>query len=239
MPAGDIIVRRALPSESFTMAQVRLAAFDGTPLMKWLGRDISALSRMQRDAILQGNKLHFVAVDRSVHGTAAADTVDGKLIGLAIFCRVSDDQSKLYQRQIGYLQWIEAQAASLETYVATWVKYLQDRKSVSEQLRKIGILGATLSAGKQTALMDKGIHDFIDLSILTIHPSYQGKGVGKKLLEVVFEHARREDVPVWLESTPAGYPVYIKVGFKETGCTMTIQDGDQVIEQVPGLLWRP
>ncbi|KAM0323349.1 hypothetical protein ACHAQA_008942 [Verticillium albo-atrum] len=52
------------------------------------------------------------------------------------------------------------------------------------------------------------------LSVLVVHPDHQGKGVGKKLLSWGLQEAARLNLPVWLESSPAGKPLYDKSGFK-------------------------
>ena len=50
------------------------------------------------------------------------------------------------------------------------------------------------------------------LEVLAIHPSYQRQGIGHTLLEARFSQIG--DLPVQLESTPAGRGLYQKYGFE-------------------------
>lgn len=54
----------------------------------------------------------------------------------------------------------------------------------------------------------------IDLAVLSVHPSHQRKGVGKKLLQWGMERAAEENKPVFLLSSPEGYPLYLSQGFR-------------------------
>lgn len=50
------------------------------------------------------------------------------------------------------------------------------------------------------------------ISMLLVHPDYQGKGLGKALFRAALQHL--QDVPVQkLDATPAGRPLYEKMGF--------------------------
>ncbi|KAJ6014187.1 hypothetical protein N7540_008778 [Penicillium herquei] len=53
------------------------------------------------------------------------------------------------------------------------------------------------------------------LDLLVTLPSYQGRGVGTALLRWGIEIADRLQVRIYLESTPEGYPLYIKYGWKK------------------------
>ena len=53
------------------------------------------------------------------------------------------------------------------------------------------------------------------LNYLIVHPSYQGLGLSKKLLNVGLEEADRTGASCFVVSTIAGEGVYKKVGFRE------------------------
>ncbi|KAF2158025.1 hypothetical protein K461DRAFT_264833 [Myriangium duriaei CBS 260.36] len=55
------------------------------------------------------------------------------------------------------------------------------------------------------------------LKILAVRDDWQGKGIGKALLRHVCESAGKKGMPVYLESSAAGVPVYLKVGFEDKG----------------------
>lgn len=47
-----------------------------------------------------------------------------------------------------------------------------------------------------------------------VHPDHQGRGIGKKLLSWGLQEGVRLNLPVWLEASAAGKPLYEKSGFK-------------------------
>ncbi|KAJ5817263.1 Acyl-CoA N-acyltransferase [Penicillium robsamsonii] len=58
-------------------------------------------------------------------------------------------------------------------------------------------------------------HYYLDM--LGVHHSYQGKGLGSKLLKWGLTRADTEGVEVYLGASPAGRPLYAKYGFREVG----------------------
>jgi hypothetical protein len=55
------------------------------------------------------------------------------------------------------------------------------------------------------------------LEILCVDPAAQGLGVGKALLAWGFERADRDRLPIYLEATKAGKPVYERAHFETVG----------------------
>lgn len=47
-----------------------------------------------------------------------------------------------------------------------------------------------------------------------MHPDYQGKGVGAQLMQWGMNVAEQLNLPVYLESTVEGVPLYKKLGFQ-------------------------
>ncbi|KAL4891457.1 acyl-CoA N-acyltransferase [Aspergillus ambiguus] len=48
---------------------------------------------------------------------------------------------------------------------------------------------------------------------VAVHPEYQGRGVGKKLMQWGLDVAEQLKVPIYLESTHEGRPLYERLGF--------------------------
>ncbi|GAB1193361.1 hypothetical protein APSETT444_002575 [Aspergillus pseudonomiae] len=55
------------------------------------------------------------------------------------------------------------------------------------------------------------------LQVLVVHPEYQGRGIGSKLLMAGVEEAKRLRLPAWLEASQAGYTLYKRCGFRDVG----------------------
>ncbi|KAE8398010.1 acyl-CoA N-acyltransferase [Aspergillus pseudonomiae] len=54
-------------------------------------------------------------------------------------------------------------------------------------------------------------------AVLVVHPEYQGRGIGTKLLMAGVEEAKRLRLPAWLEASQAGYTLYKRCGFRDVG----------------------
>jgi GNAT superfamily N-acetyltransferase len=53
------------------------------------------------------------------------------------------------------------------------------------------------------------------VSLLVTDPAYQGRGLGKLLMKQGLDRADAEGRKVYIESTSAGHPLYLKLGFKD------------------------
>ena len=69
---------------------------------------------------------------------------------------------------------------------------------------------------------------FADLQSLAVHPDYQGRGIGKQLVEAGLEYVDETEKAAYLESSPAGAKLYPRCGF-EVKETMSILDGATVM----------
>ncbi|EKG13338.1 hypothetical protein MPH_09620 [Macrophomina phaseolina MS6] len=82
--------------------------------------------------------------------------------------------------------------------------------------------------------------DFWYLAGLATHPDYQGNGLGAALVRWGLEQAEKDGLPVYLEATPAGAPLYKRLGFEvveEHDLSRFITDGTEY--KVLSMLKRP
>jgi len=82
-----------------------------------------------------------------------------------------------------------------------------------------------------------GIDEMWYLKILAIHPDYQRRGVGAKLLNWGLERARARGEKVYLEASRRGKGLYTKLGFEHVG-DLTLRDGETETI-MPCMLWDP
>ena len=91
----------------------------------------------------------------------------------------------------------------------------------------------------QEESMEKYLGSKIDetwyLKLLCVHPEFQRKGVGTKLLDWGLERARERGQKVYLEATEFGIALYINKGFKELG-EIVLGDREVVL---PCMIWDP
>lgn len=69
---------------------------------------------------------------------------------------------------------------------------------------------------------------------LAVDPSYQRRGIGRKLMEWGMERSKEEGVPITLTASPAGLSLYQSIGFKE----VQLNDiGNGITER--SMIWSP
>ena len=67
--------------------------------------------------------------------------------------------------------------------------------------------------------------EHIWLSFLGVHPRYQRRGIGKRLLKWGIERSNTERVPIGLAASPDGASLYMSVGFQDLGPAVLNGDG--------------
>ena len=72
---------------------------------------------------------------------------------------------------------------------------------------------------------------------LATHPSHQHRGAATLLLEHVKDLAQREGLDILLQGTPAGYPLYHKLGFEDVAA-FEVDLGDLAGEGASGESYR-
>ncbi|CZR60970.1 uncharacterized protein PAC_10866 [Phialocephala subalpina] len=83
-------------------------------------------------------------------------------------------------------------------------------------------VGANLEiCGEKFGELERMMERYVDkketyvANLLGTHPAYQRKGLASKLLKHVLDMADREGRKVYIEATPAGHPVYLRLGFRD------------------------
>ncbi|KAH8819228.1 acyl-CoA N-acyltransferase [Xylogone sp. PMI_703] len=149
-------------------------------------------------------------------------------LGFGQFKRVGDDAgAKEFVRKRGlftrFLLWAWSwwlHIVVLKIGLGIW----PDRSSDKENLRVFEEWG------------DKDYKTYFDVDgrrvrwaaqILTVAPQWQGKGIGRLIMEVVLDLARQENVPVGLFASPDGERLYRKLGFEMIGDFCQRPPGDK------------
>ena len=92
-----------------------------------------------------------------------------------------------------------------------------------------------LQQGSLEKYLGSAIDETWYLKVLCVHPGFQRKGIGAKLLDWGLKHARERGEKVYVEASDIGKGLYIKKGFKELG-EIVLGDGEVVI---PCMIWDP
>ncbi|KAK5112018.1 hypothetical protein LTR62_004552 [Meristemomyces frigidus] len=59
--------------------------------------------------------------------------------------------------------------------------------------------------------------EYWTLHAFAVHPEHQGHGLARRMMQWGFDKADEDGLPIYLEASPAGDPVYIHFGFKPVG----------------------
>ncbi|KAL4799540.1 acyl-CoA N-acyltransferase [Aspergillus venezuelensis] len=57
--------------------------------------------------------------------------------------------------------------------------------------------------------------DHLDLTFIIIHPDHRGRGLGKRLMEHLFNHSKALGIPIAVGGEPQVYDYFKKQGFKD------------------------
>ncbi|KAJ5561976.1 hypothetical protein N7535_003561 [Penicillium sp. DV-2018c] len=106
--------------------------------------------------------------------------------------------------------------------MATWQVYWRGRTDEERQKPWIGWLQGDQrerAEGFLEQLWEKrekwiGSNPHVYCHTVAVHPDYQGKGVGARLMQWGVDVAEQLSLPIYLESTVEGVPLYRKLGFQ-------------------------
>lgn len=237
MPSS-VVLRPARPSDAPEVARAWYDAFGVSSLNKWLldGSNHAAFTRRferdQRVDILRGKTEFLVA---EVPGQPFA--------GYCQFTRASATgrlsspvRRDFVTRTIRRLRaWLQTCLDSLRTTFSS--RSDDDVASFTTANRRYDLIGAALRS-KFPALQqrDVPVGDFIYVSWLAVRPEAQRCGVAKKMLL----HGMSYGLPVFLESSEAGYPVYRHLGFRDLDDpTFIYGEQGEIVDELPSMLWLP
>lgn len=138
------------------------------------------------------------------------DTETGKIVGMATW-QVYWRERTAEERVKPWIGWLEGQQRErAETFLGQlWEKrekYIGEKRHVCTCIFVRNIVRDSLLTS-------------VDCHTVAVHPDYQGRGVGKKLMQWGLDIAEQLKVPIYLESTHEGRSLYERLGFA------TLQEG--------------
>jgi GNAT superfamily N-acetyltransferase len=208
-------------------AMLKYLAFYGEPLKCWW--EDATMDVDSPDVIPPRRLQHSIRENR--HLELAPDTVvvhasiNGKVVGVAFWTPPKRLWRPETLGEFLYRKAIDVKDA-LEDWVVPPTWFRKDR--VGEFYRVQG--------EHREKYLGRGYHnDTWYLKILAVHPEFQRQGIGTTLLEWGMEGAR-DGERVYLESSEAGMPLYLKKGFQILGEFRVGHHGEVV---TPCMVWYP
>ncbi|GAQ12171.1 hypothetical protein ALT_9492 [Aspergillus lentulus] len=183
---SKITLHPAVPADALPLARLHNAAFANDGLMENMYGPLT-----QDDPPFANDLQKIIADDPHSRITKAIDTQSGQIVGWSMWSIYPDAEALATAAEEARKRATTPPASSLCPQL-----YL-DYQELKARLREKWI------GGRAVAI----------LQVLAVHPDYQGRGIGTKLLMVGVEEARRLGLPAWLEASEAGYSVYKRCGF--------------------------
>ncbi len=231
---GTILLRPATFPDLWTMCAVAINGYKGSPLDKFL----SPLHEKYPDDTFRGYYQRIALRwlnPRNISFVACPASNPEKIVGYIQFLRLGDDEGA--KRQI-------ASRKTLWLIILSWyytiifkiVNYLwPDRSADRDALRKFDAWGKADNAihWKPFPVRANRWH----VQSIVVDKTWQGRGIGKKLMSEVVERAGTEGVVVGLEASAEGERLYRSVGFE----LLARFTGDPIGGKEEGgvMMWRP
>lgn len=231
----DIEFRPARASDAEGITECWYKAFGPYPLNDWIlppptrthGSYLAHACRSTRSTILQGESGIYVAHDRS------SDRIAGYVTYKEMRDNVALQSPTLLNRLVNFVRRL---VLVVRTTVDR-VVYGLDFRPIDHRLELIArqqeaVFRAHADIGFPAG---KG-RRYLYITWLAVHPDYQGRKVGSLLLR----HGEASGLPLYLESSHEGHPVYLHKGFRELGPRLEIRREDgSLVESLPTMLYEP
>ncbi|RHZ59241.1 uncharacterized protein CDV56_101179 [Aspergillus thermomutatus] len=203
MSSNNISLRPALPTDALTLARLHNEAFANNDLMEIMYGPLT-----QDDPPFAADLEQIIRDSPNAQILKAVDDESGRIVGWSWWSiyRDAEAHAKAEQEAVKWETTPPTTSICPQAYL--------DYHGLKSKMR------AKWIGGRPVAI----------LQVLVVHPKYQGRGLGRKLLKVGVEEAQRLRLPAWLEASPAGYTLYKTCGF----CDVESLDLDFVAYGFPG-----
>ncbi|RPA76703.1 acyl-CoA N-acyltransferase [Ascobolus immersus RN42] len=233
-PKTRITIRRALPTDAAAIAKIYISAFANDVLFHCM---YPRAQEFPEDRLLHDTLRYTDYILNPALIVLVAEVEDGEVGGFCCVERYAEGRKVGPEGSgevrewgrcggSGALQVLERSLFSVQTKLIEMVK--KDRSYDPAGWAKT--LGSLERSAKEIFVGEYADRWYIKL--IGVSPNHQRKGVAKKLLAWAMERATRENLPLTLEASQAGRPVYTRMGFQ------TIAELEDFPGGAPCMVWR-
>lgn len=205
------------------------AAFEGAQLTPWLTdpNPVTAAILQPLDfrlGRLRGSETQLVARDDK-----------GAVCGLISF-GIQDPDAHPDGLSLGK---VEASLVNWEIWLKNLPLLWKHRHAIRKYRGRIRMLHEHSTEKHKVNMRDRGHPKFVHVHLLTVSPDYQGRGIGKVLIAQAKAVAGHNQIPVYLESSAAGYQFYLHEGFEDLHNNMDLWDDGNLVWSAAAVMWQP
>ncbi|KAL1883927.1 hypothetical protein Daus18300_000035 [Diaporthe australafricana] len=251
--AGKLRIRLALAHEGQALARIGAAAFIDDPFDSYMypkrKQNLKYYQRLYQQKLDSqiNHSLCWVMVAEVVteahdkHGNIKYE--DATPAAYAIWTRESAKEDKKIQRRLRALGLRDptfglslAQRFKKRVVNCGLVEAIRDRSNPVVDRKRFSAFWEGFGDMDDDSDSEPEREEYWHLQELAVAPEFRRRGVGGALLEWGKEWARKEDVPILLESTPMGRSLYQAAGFSQ--CSLW-RWGDKPDMTWYMMLWQP
>lgn len=180
------------------------------------------------------------------NGGSSSGSVKEEAVGYIQFVRIGKDDSAGMRRQMSR-RGLEETGLPLEigAYLLVLVAWIHtmfvsvQKRLMPDRSQDLSVLQVVGEDGKQAKeRYDREFPERWHATTLAVDKKWQGKGIGRRLMEKVIEQAKSEGVAISLSSSPEGEALYRKLGFELLGRFQSDVAGDAA-DAGGWFVWRP
>lgn len=200
----ELVYRRARLSDAKAMSYVATQAYMNASFSDFLSPGRHKFYADWAYGYEHRYKLHILSAHKIC--SIAVDPLTNQIVAAGIFSREGEGAKALIKEQRSLWKTVLLWWLPIQFKIVRW--FWPDRSANLENEAKF-----LVHVSEQDKFWGKWPERWHCRSF-TVLPSYQRRGIGSKILGEIQEKCRKEGVPLALEASPAGEPMYRARGFK-------------------------
>ncbi|ESZ94236.1 hypothetical protein SBOR_5370 [Sclerotinia borealis F-4128] len=219
MSSKPFVLRPGTLSHINKIALIIIAAYGPGPVHKYLNPNADIYPQDLKMALLQSVTMSYLN-PRTLTLVACSEESPDVVLAYGMYTRMGDDLGAddfLHRRS-----WVERVGRCMLSYFLAGLfksyNFIRPNRAASKSHTAVFEHSITQDRERYwSAASFPRRRNRWHANAIVVLPEYQGRGLGRLLMEHVLEEAEKEKVPVGLSASPAGERLYRKLGFAWLG----------------------